>query len=180
MKANPGKVTIATPGANNINHIFAAMTAKGAGVDFRHVPYPGGSRVISELMGQQVEAGVLKPSETIEQIKSGHLRPLGVFANNRLEVLPNVPTFKEKGIDVFPHGPMVQMAYIAAPAKLDPKVRAMLTAKFKAAIESPEFTAFAEKNGFLIDPISGAELDAEVVEVSKAIATVAKQTFSNK
>ena len=178
MKANPGKVTIGTPGANNINHIFAAMTARGAGVAYRHVSYPGGSRVISELMGQQVEAGVLKPSETIQQIKSGDLRPLGVFENKRLEVLPNVPTFKDKGIDVFPFGPMVQMAYIAAPANLDPQIRTRLTAKFKAAIESPEFKDFAAKNGFLVDPISGSELDSEVTKVAKAIAAVAQQAFS--
>jgi len=178
LKANPGKVTIATPGANNINHIFAAMTARGAGVAYRHVSYPGGSRVVSELMGQQVEAGVLKPSETMEQIKSGDLRPLGVFENKRLAVLPDVPTFKDKGIDVFPFGPMVQMAYIAAPANMDPKVRATLTAKFKAALESAEFKDFASKNGFLIDPIAGPELDAEVAKVAKAIAIVAQQTFS--
>ena len=180
MKANPGKVTIGTPGSYNVNHIFAVMTARGAGVPFRHVSYPGGSRVIAELMGQQVEAGVLKPSETMEQIKSGDLRPLGVFANTRLDVLPNVPTFKDKGIDVYPFGPMVQMAYIAAPANLDPKVRATLTAKFKAAIESPEFKDFAAKNGFLIDPLSGPDLDAEVANVAKAIAVVAKETFSKK
>ena len=89
-----------------------------------------------------------------------------------------MPTFKDKGIDVYPHGPMVQMAYIAAPANLDPKVRATLTAKFKAAIESPEFVAFAEKNGFLIDPVSGPALDAEVAKVAKAIAIVAKQVFA--
>ncbi len=180
MKANPGTVTIGTPGANNINHIFAAMTARGAGVAYRHVSYPGGSRVISELMGQQVQAGVLKPSETIEQIKSGDLRPLGVFANTRLAVLPDVPTFKDKGVDVFPFGPMVQMAYIAAPANMDPKVRETLTAKYKAAIESPEFKAFAAKNGFLIDPLTGADLDAEVAKVAKAIAAVAEQTFTKK
>lgn len=180
MKANPGTVTIGTPGANNINHIFAAMTARGAGVAYRHVSYPGGSRVISELMGQQVQAGVLKPSETIEQIKSGDLRPLGVFANTRLEVLPDVPTFKDKGVDVFPFGPMVQMAYIAAPANMDPKVRETLTAKYKAAIESPEFKAFAAKNGFLIDPLTGADLDVEVAKVAKAIAAVAEQTFTKK
>jgi tripartite-type tricarboxylate transporter receptor subunit TctC len=180
MKANPGTVTIGTPGANNINHIFAAMTARGAGVAYRHVPYPGGSRVISELMGQQVQAGVLKPSETIEQIKSGDLRALGVFANTRLDVLPEVPTFKDKGVDVFSFGPMVQMAYIAAPANLDPKVRETLTAKFKAALESPEFTAFAAKNGFLLDPLTGSELDAEVAKVAKAVAAVAEQTFTKK
>lgn len=178
MKANSGKVTIGTPGSYNVNHIFAVMTARGAGVPFRHVSFPGGSRVIAELMGQQVEAGVLKPSETIEQIKSGDLRPLGVFANTRLDVLPNVPTFKEKGVDVYPFGPMVQMAYIAAPANIDPKARATLTAKFKAAIESKEFRDFAVKNGFLIDPLSGADLDTEVANVAKAIAVVAKQTFS--
>lgn len=178
MKASPGEVTIGTPGANNLNHIFAAMTARGAGVPYRNVAYPGGSRVISELMGQQIEAGVLKPSETIEQIKSGDLRPLAVFSKERLDVLPDVPTFQEKGIDVFPFGPVVQMAYIAAPAGLDPKVRATLTEKFKAAIESKEFRNFAEKNGFLIDPISGAQLDAEVADVASAIATVAKQVFN--
>jgi tripartite-type tricarboxylate transporter receptor subunit TctC len=177
MKANPGKVTIGTPGSYNINHIFAVMTGRGAGVPFRHVSYPGGSRVVAELMGQQIEGGVLKPSETMEQIKSGDLRPLGVFANNRLEVLPDVPTFKDRGIDVYPFGPMVQMAYLAAPANLDPKVRETLTTKFKAALQSPEFKKFAAENGFLVDPISGAELDAEIRNVAKAIATVAEQTF---
>lgn len=178
MKANAGKVTIATPGSNNINHIFAAMTARGAGVDYRHVPYPGGSRVVAELMGGQVQAGVLKPSETMEQIKSGDLRPLGVFENKRLDALGDVPTFKEKGIDVFPYGPVVQMAYIAAPAGLDPKVRETLTSKFKAALTSAEFKDFAAKNGFVIDPLSGKELDAEVSKVADALAEVAKHVFA--
>lgn len=180
LKANDGKVTIGTPGTYNVNHIFAEMTARGAGVAYRHVPYPGGSRVIAELMGQQIEAGVLKPSETIEQIKSGDLRPLGVFAKTRLDVLPDVPTFADKGVDVFPFGPMVQMAYIAAPAGLDPKVRETLTAKFRAALTSDEFKKFAADNGFLIDPLAGPDLDAEVASVAKAIATVAEQTFAKK
>ncbi|AUN93694.1 Bug family tripartite tricarboxylate transporter substrate binding protein [Pseudazoarcus pumilus] len=177
LKANDGKVTIGTPGTYNINHIFAEMTARGAGVAYRHVPYPGGSRVIAELMGGQIAAGVLKPSETMEQIKSGDLRPLGVFANERLEVLPDVPTFADRGIDVYPFGPVVQMAYIAAPANMDPKVRETLTAKYRAALESPEFKKFAADNGFLIDPLAGEALDKEVAAVAKAIAAVAEQTF---
>jgi tripartite-type tricarboxylate transporter receptor subunit TctC len=177
LKANDGKVTIATPGTYNINHIFAEMTARGAGVAYRHVPYPGGSRVVAELMGQQIEAGVLKPSETIEQIRAGDLRPLGVFANERLEVLPEVPTFADRGVDVFPFGPVLQMAYIAAPANLDPKVRETLTAKLLAGLESAEFRKFAEDNGFLIDPLAGEALEAEIQAVAKAIATVAEQTF---
>lgn len=177
MKAKPGEVTIGTPGSNNLNHIFAAMAARGAGVGYRQVPYPGGSRVVAELMGGQIEAGVLKPSETMEQIAAGDLKALGVFGRERLEVLPDVPTFAEKGVDVFPYGPVVQMAYIEAPAGLDPKVREKLAAAFKAAITSPEFVAFAKKNGFVLSPISGAELDAEVNGVAKSIAEVAAQVF---
>lgn len=177
MKQNPGKVTIGTPGTNNLNHIFAAMTARGAGVEYRHVPYPGGSRVVAELMGNQIEAGVLKPSETLEQIKAGDLKALGVYGKKRLEVLPDVPTFAEKDIDVFPFGPVVQMGYIEAPAGLDPKVREKLTQAFKTALTSAKFQDFAKKRGFVVDPISGAELEKEVEGVAGAIKQVADKTF---
>jgi tripartite-type tricarboxylate transporter receptor subunit TctC len=153
------------------------MTARGAGVDFRYVPYPGGSRVVAELMGNQIEAGVLKPSETMEQIKAGDLIPLGVFGRKRLDVLPDVPTFAEKGIDVFPYGPVVQMAYIDAPAGLDPEIRKRLADAFEAALTSAKFKAFSEKGGFLIDPIRGEELDSEINGVAAAIKKVAAQTF---
>lgn len=178
LKANSGKVTIGTPGSNNINHIFAVMTARGAGVPFRHVSYPGGSRVVAELMGNQVEAGVLKPSETLEQIKAGDLRALGVFETKRLDVLPDVPTLEEAGIDVFPYGPVVQMAYIAAPAGMDDATREKLTSIYKAAITSDEFKKFAADNGFVIDPISGDELEQEIRKVAAAIAEVAEQVFA--
>lgn len=178
MKQKPGEVTIGTPGTGNLNHVFAAMTARGAGVEYRHVPYPGGSRVVAELMGHQIEAGVLKPSETMEQIEAGDLKPLGVFGSERLDVLPDLPTFEEVGIDVFPYGPVVQMAYIEAPAGLDPEVRQKLTDAFHAAITSEEFGAFAKQNGFVIDPISGEELDKEVEGVAKAIGQVAEQVFT--
>lgn len=178
MQERPGEVTIGTPGANNLNHIFAAMTARGADVEYRHVPFPGGSRVIAELMGNQIEAGVLKPSETIEQIKAGDIKAIGAFSNERLDILPDVPTFEEAGIDVFPYGPVVQMAYIQAPANLDPEVEETLADAFEAALTSEEFTQFAEQNGFVIDPIRGDELDAEVDGVAAAIAEVAGQVFS--
>ena len=105
MKSNPDKVTIGTPGNYNLNHIFASMTARAAGVNYVNVPYTGGSKVVADLLGQHVDSGVLKPSETLGQIQENLLKPLGVFANQRLEMFPDVPTFKDKGFDVFPYGP---------------------------------------------------------------------------
>ena len=98
MKSNPDKVTIGTPGNYNINHIFASMTARAAGVNYVNVPYTGGAKVVGDLLGGHVDSGVLKPSETLGQIQENLLRPLGVFANERLELFPDVPTFKDKGV----------------------------------------------------------------------------------
>src|SRR5690606_20196715 len=98
MKKNPG-VSIGTPGTNNLNHIFAEMTARAAGTNYINVPYTGGAKVIIDLAGKQIQAAVLKPSESKGQIDAGKVRPLGVFANERLEVMPDIPTFKELGYD---------------------------------------------------------------------------------
>ena len=56
VKKNPGKVSIGTPGSNNLNHIFAVMTGRAAGADVIAVPYTGGSKVIADLAGKQIEA----------------------------------------------------------------------------------------------------------------------------
>lgn len=177
MKKNPDKVSIGAPGSYNLNHIFASMTARAAGVGYVNVPYTGGSKVVADLLGQHAEAGVLKPSETIGQIQEKLLRPIGIFADKRLEMFPEVPTFKERGVDVFPYGPVVQMAYIVAPANLPEDVRAKLISAFTAAIQDPRFKEFAQKNAFLVDDLTGDKLTKEVENVATALGTVAAQVF---
>jgi tripartite-type tricarboxylate transporter receptor subunit TctC len=177
MKSNPDKVTIGTPGNYNLNHIFASMTARAAGVNYVNVPYTGGSKVVGDLLGQHVDSGVLKPSETLGQIQDNLLKPLGVFANARLEMFPDVPTFKDKGFDVFPYGPVVQMAYVVAPANLPADIRTKLISAFRAAINDPRFVEFAKKNAFLVDDLTGDALTKEVDSVAVALGTVAERVF---
>jgi tripartite-type tricarboxylate transporter receptor subunit TctC len=177
MKETPGGVTIGTPGSYNLNHIFAAMTARSAGVAYTNVPYTGGSQVVADLLGQHVEAGVLKPSETIGVVQQGSLKPIGVFSNARLEMLPDVPTFKEKGFDVFPYGPVVQMAYVVGPANLPPDIRARLITAFRTAILDSRFREFAKKNVFLVDDMTGDALDKQVADVAASIDAVANKVF---
>ena len=177
VKKNPGKVSIGTPGSNNLNHIFAVMTGRAASADVIVVPYTGGSKVVADLAGKQIDGGVLKPSETKAQIDGNLVKPIGVFANERLKVLPGVPTFKEKGYDVFPHGPLVQMAYIAAPANLPPAVREKLTALFRDAIQSAKFKTVAEQGGALVDDLTGPALAKEIAGVEQSLAVVGKQIF---
>lgn len=177
MKKNPGKVSIGTPGSNNLNHIFAVMTGRAAGVEVIAVPYTGGSKVIADLGGKQIDAAVLKPSESKALIDAGLVRPIAVFANERLKGLPDVPTFKEKGFDIFPYGPLVQMAYIVAPAATPAPVRERLIAIFSKTIQSPKFKTMAEDGGAVVDDMTGASLGREITRVQKSLNEVGKKVF---
>ena len=136
--------------------------------------------MLCNLACGQIEAGVLKPSETLGQITEGLVRPLGVFSNERLALFSDVPTFKERGFDVFPFGPVVQMAYVAGPANLPKDVAERLTSAFRAALQDKRFKEFAEKNAFLVDDLTGEALTKEIESVGKAISTVAEQAFKDQ
>lgn len=177
MKKNPGKVSIATPGQNNVNHMFAVMAARVAGTEFVHVPYPGGARVLTDLAGSQLDAGVLKPSESKAQIEGKLVRPIAVFAEKRLAEYPNVPTFKEKGFDVFPYGQMTQMSYVVGPAALPVPVRDKLVAAFRKAIQSDQYQALARETGFSVIDVTGQDLDQSVDRLQKTFNVVTAKAF---
>ncbi len=177
MSDNPGKVSIGTPGTHNLNHIFAEMTSRAAGVPYIGVPYTGGAKVILDLAGKQIDAAVLKPSESKGQVDAGKVKPLGIFADQRLDIMPDVPTFKELGYDVFPYGKLVQMAYIVAPAGISDEARARLIKLFANAINSPEFKKFADDNGVLISPLTGDELTKEIDSVQTTLNSVSEKVF---
>jgi tripartite-type tricarboxylate transporter receptor subunit TctC len=178
VKKNPGKISIGTPGSNNLNHIFAVMTANVVNSSIITVPYTGGSKVIIDLAGKQIDAAVLKPSESKAQIDSNMVIPVGVFANERIKSMPNIPTFKEKGYNVFPYGPLVQMAYLVAPAKTPPEIQERLIAIFNKAIQDPRFKAASEDGGARVDSLTGKALGTEVVAVTNTLAVVGKKVFS--
>ena len=177
LKKNPGKISIGTPGSNNLNHIFAVMTGRAAGVEVIAVPYTGGSKVVTDLSGKQIDAAVLKPSESKAMIDGGLIKPIAVFANERLKALPDVPTFKEKGFDIFPYGPLVQMAYIVTPVATPAPVRERLIAIFSKAIQSAKFKTSAEDSGAVVDDLTGVNLGREITNVQKSLNEVGKKVF---
>lgn len=177
MRKNPGKISIGTPGSNNVNHIFSAMVAKAAGVDFINVPFPGGSRAISDLSGKQIDAAVLKPSESRGQIEAGMVVPIGIFSNTRNPMLPNVPTFKEKGHDVFAYGPVEQISYLVGPANLHADISTRLVSIFKKVLGSAEYAKFANENGFNSSDVNGNSLREMVYNIQKTFNVVAPKLF---
>jgi tripartite-type tricarboxylate transporter receptor subunit TctC len=181
MKENPGKISIGTSGANNISHLFAVMTSRAAKVPFIHVPYTGGSRVVTDLAGHQISAGVLKPSESKAQMDAGIIKPLAVYAQERLSFMPDVPTFKEKGYDVFPYGQVTQASYVVTPSGIPEPIRVKLVADFRKIIQSEEFQSFARQNGFFVEDSTGKALQKEIADMQVSFDKMGTQIFnSNK
>jgi tripartite-type tricarboxylate transporter receptor subunit TctC len=92
-KANPGKINMASVGVGTSPHIFGTYFAMMAGVDLVHVPYR--TSLIPDLLAGQVQVYFGTTATTIEYIRSGKLRALGVTSPTRLHVLPDVPAIAE-------------------------------------------------------------------------------------
>jgi putative tricarboxylic transport membrane protein len=99
-KAHPGKVTLGTNAAGGEDHIFGGLIERATGAKFTYVHTRGGAEAMQNVMGGHVDVAVPNPSETLGQVQGGLVRVLAVGAAERLKVLPDVPTLKERGIDV--------------------------------------------------------------------------------
>jgi tripartite-type tricarboxylate transporter receptor subunit TctC len=91
--ANPGKLNMASGGTGGTPHVAGELFKMMAGVDMVHVPYRGNPR--PDLLGGQVQVMFDTVPASIEYIRTGKLRPLGVTTASRLEALPNIPTVAE-------------------------------------------------------------------------------------
>ena len=94
-KANPGKINMASAGIGNTTHVAGELFMMLTGTKFTHVPYRGGAPAVADLIGGQVQVYFDGISGSLEHVRSGKLRALGVTTAQRADVLPNVPSIAE-------------------------------------------------------------------------------------
>ena len=97
LKANPGKVSFATPGNGTIGHMWGAQFMKSTGTEMHHIPYRGSAPAINDVLGGQVPVYFDQVNSSLPHIKSGKVRALAVSWHERLDVLPDVPTYAQAG-----------------------------------------------------------------------------------
>jgi tripartite-type tricarboxylate transporter receptor subunit TctC len=129
-KANPGKVTYATPGAGTSLHIGMEQIAAAAGIQLTHVPFKGGAETNAAVLGGhtmlQADSTGWKPL-----VDGGQLRLLAIWTAERSKNWPNAPTLKELGYPFVFDSPFG----IAGPKGMDPAATKKLHDAFKKAIE---------------------------------------------
>ncbi|HYJ44404.1 MAG: tripartite tricarboxylate transporter substrate binding protein [Xanthobacteraceae bacterium] len=99
-KANPGKLTYASQGVGASGHIAGELFKLSAGVDITHVPYKGAAPAAQDLAAGHVSMMFDVVSLALGPIHAGRVRPLAVATNQRVGVLPDVPTMSEQGSPV--------------------------------------------------------------------------------
>ena len=113
-KANPGKLSVGTPGVGSPHHLAVAMLNAAAGIDITHVPYKGTAPALNDILGGQIPLMWATPNVVMQYVESGKLKPLAVGSLQRIALLPNVPTVNESGVPGFD----VSVWFgVAAPAK---------------------------------------------------------------
>jgi tripartite-type tricarboxylate transporter receptor subunit TctC len=171
-RAKPGSLRIATSGVASVGHIMVEQLRDKAKIDVVHVPYKGGSQVITDAIGGQFELMTTNPSSAVNpHVDKGTLRLLAVGAPRRLESHPDIPTFAELG---FPDANLTSTFGFFAPASLPRAVVQRVHDEINALLALPDVRKRLIDYDNLPAPTSQADFAALVKRESEANARIVK------
>jgi tripartite-type tricarboxylate transporter receptor subunit TctC len=136
-KANPGKLTVASGGVGNSQHLAAEMLNLDAGIELMHVPFKSTSEIVTALINKSVDVSFVDTS-AIPMVKSGRIRALAVGTSSRSKALPDVPTVAEAGVPGFEYSSWYGLV---APTRTPAPVIASLNAELQKALADPDVQA---------------------------------------
>ena len=174
LKKSPGKYSYATSGTGGIGHLQTELFKNLSGTFITHIPYRGAGPALNDTVAGQVPIIFDNLPSAIPFITTGRLVPIVVSAPQRLAQLPNVPTFKEVGLE-----PVNRMAYygIYGPKGLPKEVVDKINAGVRKALEDPAVRKRIEDTGSIVvanTPEQFAEQIKAEFDVYKKVVDAAK------
>ena len=147
-KSQPGKLNYASSGNGTVLHLAAELFTSEAGVKITHVPYKGGSQLMTDLLGGHMDMAFMGLPQCVQQIKAGKLRALGVSTAKRSSAIPDVPTLAEAGLPNYSYGGWF---IIIGPANLPQAITKRLSEAVQETVKPKEIReAFAARGSELI------------------------------
>ena len=138
VKANPGRISYASPGIGTPPHLSMELLAQRLGLSMVHVPYKGSAPAINDLMAGHVPVMFDNVFASISNVRAGRIRSLAVGSGQRLASLPAVPTFVESGNPGFEVATWTSMA---APAGTPREIVELLSAEVRQIFTQPDVQA---------------------------------------
>ena len=177
LKKNPGKYSYASSGTGGIGHLQMELYKNLSGTFVTHIPYRGAGPALNDTVAGQVPMIFDNIPSALPFIQQKRLIPIVVAAPQRLAVLPDVPTFKEVGLE-----PVNRMAYygILGPKGLPKEVVDKVNAGVKKSLEDPAVRKRIEDTGSLIVGNTPEQFTAQIkaeYEVYKKVVESARLTL---
>ncbi len=174
LKKSPGKYSYSSSGTGGIGHLQTELWKGLQGVFVTHIPYSGAGPALRDTVGGQVEIIFDNVPSALPHIKANRLIPLAVAAPQRLAAMPDVPTFKELGLE-----PVNRMAYygIYGPKGLPKEVVDKVNAAVRKSLEDPAVKKRIEDTGSFVvanSPEQFAVQMADELAVYKKVVETAK------
>lgn len=167
-KASPGSLKLASSGPGSSPHIGAELFASKANIEMIHVPYKGQGPAMTDLMAGVVD-GMFDGMSSYSVVKAGKVSAVAIAANQRHPGAPEIPTFKELGLD------MVSGSWFGAlvPAGTPPSVIRKINEAMRKALEDQDVKQQISKTGMIIATSSpesfGDFLESESIKLQKLI-----------
>jgi tripartite-type tricarboxylate transporter receptor subunit TctC len=173
-KSQPNGLSYGTSGNGTSQHLAGLLLGDSQKIKLTHVPYKGGAAALTDVVGGQLDSGILVLSNTLPYIQSGKLRVLGVVENHRSKSAPNIPTLAEGGLSGF----AVPDTWVGVlgPAGMPAPIVQRLHAEISKALKNPEVKSKLETAGYEVveaTPQEFTRLMTDSIQVFKGIVTKA-------
>lgn len=168
LKADPGSIINGNDAPGGSSYIVATLFEKTFDVEMTKVPYQGYAPTVAALMTGEVQSATLPVHQLADQHKAGDVIILAVAAEDRHFLAPDVPTFKELGLD-FVAG---DWRALFLPVGVPEDRKAYLEKLFMDTMSDPAFKEAAQKAGFMVTPMSSADTAAWVAAADEAVYPV--------
>jgi tripartite-type tricarboxylate transporter receptor subunit TctC len=144
--APPGSLKMSGTGSKQEDEIIMVLLEQAWGVDFTYVPFAGGGAVAAAVVGKQTDFSVNNPLEMVGHWEAGRLRPLAIFASERVTFgkWKDVPTMKELGFPI----EYQMLRGVFGTAQMPPEAVAFYLDVFQKVIETKEMADFIERGAF--------------------------------
>jgi tripartite-type tricarboxylate transporter receptor subunit TctC len=150
-KQKPGAITFGSTGIGSTTHLAQVLLADAAHVQFLHVPYRGAAPMLTDLLGGQVQVVAADLTVLMAQIEAGTVVPIGAAADQRNQMIPDVPTLAEQG---YPNTDASNWYALLAPTKTPPALIKKLNDAVNTALGDPDVRGKIVKSGAV--PVGGA------------------------
>ncbi|WP_428769234.1 tripartite tricarboxylate transporter substrate binding protein [Treponema sp. HNW] len=154
-KKNPSKIKVGNSGTGSIWHVAAASLEQKAGIKLNHVPFDGAAPAVTALLGGNIDAVTVSPSEVKTHVDSGKFKVLAILSDKHSSVVPDVKTAKEQGFDVIAQG----WGGFAVPKNTPAEIIEYLDGISEKAVNSESVKKLLKDRGFEFAYLHGKDMD---------------------